>query len=64
MHMPYVNSSAIRFIDYDPTTKILRITFTTGNTYDYFNVPQHIYDGLISASSKGGYYNDYIRDTY
>lgn len=62
--MPYVDSSAIRFVDYNPSTRVLKITFTTGNTYDYFNVPQHIYDGLISAASKGSYYNDFIKDVY
>lgn len=63
--MPYFNSSAIRRAEYDPASRTLTIWFVeSGGPYDYYGVPQRIWDGLLAASSKGGYYNDYIRDQY
>lgn len=62
--MPSVRSSAITFVDYDPETKELRITFTRGFTYTYYGVPASVYAGLLNASSVGTYFNDHIRDRY
>jgi len=63
--MQYLNSSAIRAVHYDPKSKTLTIWFTSGDQgYDYYNVPEWIYSGLLAASSKGQYFNQYIRDQY
>ena len=62
--MPYVHSSAIEAIDYNPATKVLTITFTGGKTYDYYGVPKSVYEAFIAAPSKGTFYNDYIKDHY
>lgn len=64
MEMLRVNSSAMNAVGYDPQTKRMKIQFTQGKTYDFCNVPQYIFEGLLSASSKGSYYNDHIRDKY
>lgn len=64
MEMIRVNSTAITAIGYDPHTRHLAITFQQGHTYDFCNVPRHIYEGLLAATSKGTYYNRHIRDTY
>jgi hypothetical protein len=42
----------------------MKITFVQGHTYDFCGVPQQIFDGLMRAASKGGYYNNYIKDRY
>lgn len=58
-------SRAIDLVQYDPETKRLWISFTSGNQkYEYRNVPEHIHAGLIKATSVGGYYDDHIRDRY
>lgn len=63
--MPTFNSTAIRQAEYDANSRTLSIWFTqSGGPYHYYNVPQHIYDGLLRASSKGTYFNDHIRDQY
>ena len=63
--MPYVNSTAIQWADYNPKTRRMQITFReSGKTYDFCDVPQHVYDGFMTASSKGVYFNDYIKDRY
>ena len=64
MQMIRVNSSAIVAAGYDPQTKQMKITFMQGHTYDFCGVPQHVFDGLIQATSKGTYYNEHIRDRY
>ncbi len=64
MQIKSVNSSAISAVGYDPQSGIMSITFKQGKTYDFCGVPQHIYDGLISAGSVGSYYNSNIRDRY
>jgi len=63
--MPYLKSSAISRAEYIKQTATLQIWFVeSGGPYDYYGVPESIYLGLISASSPGTYYNDYIRDRY
>jgi len=64
MEMIRVVSSAIQAVGYDPETRRMKITFAQGYTYDFCGVPQHVYDCLIKARSKGAYYNDYIKDRY
>lgn len=63
--MPYFNSTAIRRAEYDTFSRTLTIWFTSGpQGYDYYNVPPDIYAGLLSAGSKGTFFNHYIRDKY
>ena len=63
--MHYLNSSAISAVNYNATTRTLTIWFTHGgHSYDYFGVPNAVYQGLLNASSKGAYFNAFIRDQY
>ncbi|WP_232243413.1 KTSC domain-containing protein [Paraburkholderia sp. SOS3] len=64
MEMVPVRSSAIRAVGYDPRRMHMRILFEQGHAYDFCRVPAHVYRGLMDASSKGTYYNHYIRDQY
>jgi len=64
MQMIPVSSSAISAVGYDPSTGRMKIAFTQGHTYDFCRVPQHVYEGLMRAYSKGSYYNDNIKDRY
>ena len=61
----FFNSSAIARAEYDPGTRILQVWFVeTGGPYNYYRVPQHVYEGLVRATSKGVYFNTHIRDRY
>ena len=62
--MPVVESSVIRFVRYDPRKNALLITFTSGKTYIYLDVPQKVYDAFMKADSKGEFFNEEIRDQY
>ncbi len=64
MNMISVSSSAISAIGYDVATKRMKTTFKQGSTYDYCRVPEHIFNGLLSASSKGSYYDVHIKDKF
>lgn len=57
-----VQSSDLESVGYDAERQILEIEFHSGGVYWYMNVPQNIYFGLMSASSKGRYFSQYIRD--
>lgn len=50
---------------YDDQRKVLALAFKVKGTdqlrvYHYKDVPQHVYDGLIEADSKGSYASRYI----
>jgi len=62
--MPYVQSSVMTFVKYDDDASELDITFTSGKTYRYREVPPEIYDGLLEAESKGEFFNDNIKDVF
>ena len=62
--MPYLNSSAISYVEYSDLTRELHITFRSGGTYTYYGVPRSVYEGLISASSAGQYYHQHIEGRY
>lgn len=64
MDMIRISSSAISAVGYDPTTMRMKIHFVQGHTYDFCRVPENVFNGLLNAHSKGGYYNDHIRDRY
>jgi len=63
--MVYFSSTAIRGVEYNDEARVLDIQFTSGpKIYPYLDVPQHVYDGLLAAPSKGVYFNRHIRDQY
>ena len=59
-----VSSSNVRAVGYDAEEQILEVEFHSGSIYHYFNVPEHKYEGLMRAASKGGYLNDHIKNVY
>jgi hypothetical protein len=62
--MIYLNSSAILGADCDFWSQVLTIQFSSGGVYDFHGVPESVFQGLISASSPGSYYNQHIRGRY
>lgn len=57
-------SSNIARFAYDEESSVLRVEFTSGGTYDYFDVPQQVFEGMKSASSKGQYLAQQIKGNY
>ncbi len=56
-----VQSSNLESVGYDHVSLTLEIAFLNGSAYQYFDVPEHIFDGLMGASSKGSYFNQNIK---
>ncbi len=52
-----VTSTTMSSIGYDQEARTLEIEFVGGEIYQYFEVPEEIYQGLLSAESKGRYFN-------
>jgi hypothetical protein len=42
----------------------LEIAFNNGNVYQYFDVPEAVYDELMRAESIGKFLNANIKDNY
>lgn len=59
-----VESSNLASVGYDADNKILEIEFNHGGVYQYFDVPQDVYDELMSADSHGKYFVHNIKDEY
>ncbi|PZR12976.1 MAG: KTSC domain-containing protein [Azospirillum brasilense] len=63
--MPYVSSSAISWIEYDPAARRLDVWFTSsGSAYSHYGVPEAVYRAFLAAPSKGSYYADYVKPHY
>lgn len=56
-----VQSSNLATVGYDANNSTLEIEFNHGGIYQYSNVPPHIHDGLMSAGSKGTYFDQNIK---
>lgn len=61
IHRKPVNSSNLESIGYDATYQLLEIEFNSGSVYQYYGVPESIYQGLMSASSHGQYFDREIK---
>ena len=59
-----VVSSNLESVGYDNANQILEIQFHSGGIYQYFAVPESVYQELMSASSHGGYFAAYIKNVY
>ncbi|MBN8968782.1 MAG: KTSC domain-containing protein [Rhizobiales bacterium] len=57
-------STAIRSLSYDVTKRELWVMFTTGRRYVYADVPPEVYRAFFSATSRGTFFNQEIRDRY
>lgn len=59
-----VESTTLRSVGYESAEQILELEFTSGAVYQYFDVPESVWHGLLKAESKGKYFNREIRDDY
>jgi lysyl-tRNA synthetase class 2 len=57
-------STAINDIEYETERQRLIVTFVTGRTYEYIDVPADVAASFQSAASKGAFFNAHIRDRY
>ena len=59
-----VSSSNVASIGYDIASHTLEIEFNNGQVYQYFDVPQAIYESFMQASSKGEFLAQHIKGAF
>jgi hypothetical protein len=64
MQRTLVKSTTLRSAGYDVHSAVLELQFRHGAVYQYFLVPQRVYHDLLTAASKGAYFNQNIRGKY
>jgi hypothetical protein len=59
-----VNSTLLAKVTYEAGQSTLQLEFCNGAIYRYLAVPADIYHQLLSADSKGTYFNRQIRNCF
>ena len=56
-----IPSTTLATVVYDEAREVLQLELVSGATYQYFGVPRAVHEALLSAPSKGRYFNQAIR---
>lgn len=56
-----VQSSSVSSVGYDRESSTLEIEFLNGSVYQYFGVPESIFNGLMNAPSKGTFLDQFVK---
>lgn len=64
MERESVGSSTVLSIGYEPTNSTLEVEFKNGGLYQYYNVPEPIYQQFMASDSKGKFLHAYIKPAY
>lgn len=59
-----VSSSNIAAIGFELLSETLEVEFKNGSIYQYFNVPEVLFEQLMAATSVGAFFNANIRDAF
>jgi len=59
-----VTSSNVDSVGYDTGTQTLEVEFKNGYIYQYFDVPETIYQQMINADSAGKFLINNIKGVY
>lgn len=62
MKREQVSSSLVASVGYDPDEEVLEVELQNGRVYQYRDVPEDTYRGLVNADSIGRYFNQHVRD--
>jgi hypothetical protein len=64
VRMRPVKSSAIDAVGYDAERCLLHVRFRHTGLYTYRDVPPDVFEAFLAASSKGRFYNQYVRSAF
>ena len=59
-----LGSSSVEAFEYDSEEKSLKVEFVNGTIYDYYEVPEDVFEALCESESKGQYLNVNIKGSY
>lgn len=57
-------STTLAAAAYDDRQALLHVLFRDGTCYQYADVPATVFRDLLSADSKGAFFNRYIRTSF
>jgi hypothetical protein len=57
-------SSNIAGFDYDKDRQVLTVEFKNGGRYNYYDVPETVFEGMKAASSKGQFLAQSVKGIY
>ena len=57
-------SSNISGFDYIKETQVLIVEFKNGGRYNYYDVPEAVFEGMKAASSKGQFLAQNVKNVY
>ena len=64
MNRTPVSSSNVASVGYDAISLTLEVEFKGGSVYQYFDVPEAVYQEMMRASSVGEFMHANIRNQY
>jgi hypothetical protein len=59
-----LDSSVLASAAYEENTHVLRLTFHSGDVYDYEDIPDYLFAILIRSDSAGTVFNEAIRPNF
>jgi len=59
-----IESSNLASVGYDAKNEILEVEFKHGGIYQYFDVPETVFEELMNADSHGVFFSANIRNEY
>lgn len=59
-----VLSREIEWIGYEDKRQMLQVEFLVGSVYQYDQVPRHVFEDFLSASSHGRFFETEIKGRY
>ena len=59
-----LQSTSLNAATYQDQRGFLELEFRSGAIYRYIGVPEQVYQELLSAESKGRYFNQHIRNRF
>ena len=64
MERELVPSSTVLSVGYDLPSETLEVEFQNGGLYQYYNVPEAIYQQFMASDSKGKFLHMYIKNSF
>ena len=59
-----VQSSNVAEVGYDPGKMTLEVAFLSGSVYQYFDVPEVLFQEMLHSESVGRFLNSQIKESY
>jgi hypothetical protein len=56
--------SAVRSVTFERATHTLRVQLVSGATFDFADVPEHLYDELVRSPWRDDFFREHVRDEF